>query len=933
MTPEHWEHLAALYEEASALDGSQRAAFLQNACRDDVDLRQELESLLASDGAATGFLGAGALTDAAMLLAADTSVSLAGKELAHYRVLSLLGSGGMGDVYRARDSRLGRDVAIKTIPGIFMSSEGARRRFEEEARAIASLSHPNVRALYDIGEVDGRLYAVLELLEGETLRERLGRAPLPVRKALEIGGAIAEGLAAAHNKGIVHRDLKPENVFLTSDGHVKVLDFGLATMRLSHEGDHSAASVPESRVVGGTVGYMSPEQVAQEGVDARSDLFSLGCVLFEMVSGRRLFQRATAAATTAAIVGDEPVELDSLGADLRRILARCLEKKPEARFQSARDLAFYLRTVAQSATESSAGGVTRVARWQRRAVWFATAAAGVAAVSVGLVMSRRLEPSPALHSYLLPPANTELCDDCGIALSPDGRRLAFVAGEAAGSLPSLWVQSLSESSARRIGGTEGARFPFWSPDGRSIGFVSRGSLMRVEADGDSPQTVCAPCSGQGTWSTEGIIVFGQVNNPLRAVPASGGTPVPLTQIDRTRANEGHIHPAFLPGGRRLLFRNISNNDPQARGIYAASLDSPATTLILRVSGISTPRSKAFVAAGHLLFVQEDALMAVPFDATRLRVEGEPKPIAPTTGPFAVAGPELLAYTQRPLLQLAWVDRQGRETALPFTGDFYAPVLSHDGQRVAVGKMAEEGRAAGDIWVYDLARNVPTRLTTSPEHEALPVWSPDDEWVLFTSDRRGRWDQYRKRSSGVGSEELLSFGAFDGHVQSWSRDGQSLIGHEVPAGDLWHLSLTDGATPLFKSPAREWAGQLSPRGDYLAYTSDETGQAEIYLQTFPPSTRRWRVSSAGGQWPKWRGDGRELFFTDTTTRLLMAVDITPGSPSLIGLPKPLFSKSFVDARQWVDVTADGQRFIVIRALADATPGKLTLLQNWTTKLKQ
>jgi eukaryotic-like serine/threonine-protein kinase len=936
MTPERWAQVGRLYETACALAGDERATFLLNACSGDEMLREEVESLLASEAAAGEYLGAGALADAARLVAEGDPRSLVGRTFDHYTVLSLLGSGGMGDVYRARDSRLGRDVAIKMIPGLVMGSAEVRSRFETEARAVAALSHSNVRALYDVGEVDSRLYAVMELLEGESLRGRLGRGRLPVGKAIEIGTGIAAGLAAAHRKGIVHRDLKPENVFITTAGQIKVLDFGLAKMAdgaldASGRDDHGTPQTA-STVVLGTVGYTSPEQAAGKEVDARSDIFSLGCVLYEMATGHRAFERRTGAETMAAIAGEEPAELDAIPLELRRIVARCLEKEADARFQSAQDLAFALRTILEAGADTGTSE-TRRARASRRGPWILVAAAG-AAVIVAIAASTfpRRERPATIRSFLLPPADIDFCSDCGIALSPDGRRLAFAARQRGATTRYLWVQSLGDSSARPLEGTEGARFPFWSPDSQWLGFfTSNDALKRIGASGGSVQRLCSPCAGQGTWGESGIIVFGSARNPLRGVSASGGQPFSVTELDPSQPEIGHVHPVFLPGGRRLLFRK-GFETPTGRGIYTVSLDSKATEFVMAVPGIVTPNAKVFVAAGRLLFVQENTLMAVRFDHGRVRVEGPAEPVAQTGGPFAVSGAGVLVYAQPAPSQLAWVDRTGREIeTLPIVGTLYEPSLSHDDRRVAITRFVDGNAAAGDVWVYDLAHGHGTRLTSDMAHDRAAVWSPDDEWIVFSSGF-GIDDLHRKRSNGSGEEEVLSMSGFHGEARSWSRD--SIIAHDLNDGsNLWHLSLPQQrATVLFETPFRELSGEISPDGQYIAYVSNETGNTEVYLQPFPPAGERWQVSKAGGWWPKWSGDGRELFFLEGHNKNMMVAEVRAGAASPVGVPQPLFAATMLHERVvQFDVTADGQRFLVIKPAADPGTGRITLIQNWTAGL--
>jgi eukaryotic-like serine/threonine-protein kinase len=930
VTAERWEQIGRLYEAASELPEERRAAFLRDACRDDDALREEVESLLANGVAAGEFLNAGAMLDAAKVLADDSLDPLVGRSLGHYAVISLLGAGGMGEVYKARDARLGRDVAVKVLPALATGSDSARLRFMREAKAVAALSHPNIRSLYDVGEADGRVYAVMELLEGETLRARIARGPLSSRKATEMSAAIAEGVAAAHARGIVHRDLKPENVFITAGGHVKVLDFGLAKM--PDPVDPHASAQTTTGVIPGTVGYMSPEQVSAGDADARSDIFSLGCVLHEMVSGRRPFERKTAAETMTAILNEDPPELEAASSDLRRIVAHCLEKQPEARFQSAQDLAFQLRGLLNSADlQDSRAALGR--RRRGRAPWLVAGTVSATSLVIAAAVALRHESSAMIYSYLLAPDNAVLCLECGIAISPDGRYLAYLARIEGEPKEALWVRPLSGPSAQRLQGTEGARFPFWSPDGHALGFASGDTLQKIDASGSSPpQKLCSPCSGQGTWSREGIIVFGSALNPLRGISASGGDPFPVTELEPTRGNDGHVHPVFLADGRHVLFRNTSNSNPSVRGIYAASLDSKATTLIVRTAGITTPLSKVFVAAGHLLFVQEGTLMAAPFNETRLRLKGNATAVASTAGPFSVSDTGILVYARRALYQLAWLDRSGREIeALPVRGDFYGPKLSHDGRRVALSRFDESGVAAGDIWVYDLARQVGTRITTDPANDRRPLWSPDDAWIVFTSDRTGRSNLYRRRSTGVGSDEFVFSSDFDGDATSWSGDERSVIVNDLGTGqDLWQVSLPDGkATRLLKTPSKESGGQISPDGKWIVYSSDETGRAEVYVQALPPSSARWTISTAGGLWPKWRADGRELFYTDASSKL-MAVDVKLEPSFEYDAPRLLFDGT---ALRDFDVTADGQRFLVVKPAPDAATRSIALVQNWMANLKQ
>jgi Tol biopolymer transport system component len=933
MTPDRWQRVAKLYEAASELPAGERAAFLRDAC-DDEALREEVRSLLASGAAAGDFLSAGALRDAARVLMEDESLSLAGERLGHYEVLSLIGSGGMGEVYRARDSRLGRNVAIKVLPALVTPSAHARERFEREGRAVAALSHPNIRSLYDVGESHGRAYAVMELLEGETLRTRLERGPLPLRKALDTAAAIADGLAAAHAKGIVHRDLKPENVFVTADGQVKVLDFGLAK---THEpiaqpdlDGHAASDAA------GTPGYMSPEQVSRGDLDARSDLFSFGCLLYEMVSGRRAFERATAPETMAAIVNEEPPELEAVGAEVRRIIAHCLEKEPAARFQSAQDLAFHLRGV----NVSNADGRRTFDRRDRRTAWLLGGAAlTIVTVAMTAWFLLRDEAARVVQSSLMPPPNVTYNVDLGFAISPDGRRLAYVARSTDESKEWLWVQALDGASAQRLPGTEGARSPFWSPDGRSLGFFADDSLMRIDASGGAPQPLCRSVGvGQGTWSAEEVIVFGGgFGDGLRGVSASGGDPFPVTELDSTRGEEAHWLPVFLRDGRRLLFHTLSNSDSSVRGIYATSLGSKRSTLVSTTSGLPGRTRNLEIAEGHLLFMREGRLMAAPFDDGLMRLTGEATPLADNVGAFSTSTTGMLVYALKASTELVWLDRNGRPIEAPtIRGDFSAPRLSHDGRRIAVMTFGE--RDTTDVWIYDARSGTGFALTSYPGRDGFPLWSPDDEWVWFHSDRTGRYELYRKRSTGVGIEESVLGWDRAPYATSWSRDGALILSDSRPdAEDLWTLAPGRTPTPLFTTPFKEWAAQISPDGRWIAYTSDETGQAEVFVRSFPSSGDALRVSKNGGIGPKWRGDGKELFFVDANRRMV-AVDVRVQPTFHAGEPRPLFDvtmmrRSYAPRVIHFDVAADGQRFLIVRIPPDIGTRPLTLVQNWTAGLKK
>jgi len=931
MTAEQWERVARLHEAASVLPSEERVAFLREACEGDEALREEVQSLLASEAAAGDFLNAGALRDAAHLLMQDNLLSLVGERVGSYEVLALIGAGGMGEVYRAHDSRLGRDVAIKILPALVTQSTDARSRFEREARAVAAMSHPNIRSLYDVGESHGRLYAVMELLEGETLRTRLGGGPLPIRKAVEIGAAIADALAAAHAKCIVHRDLKPENVFITTDGAVKVLDFGLAKtlapIALEEADRHTGDDDPA-----GTFGYMSPEQAAGGTVDARSDLFSFGCVFYEMVVGRRSFEGHTAPQLTAAILNEEPRDLEAIRPDLRRIIAHCLEKEPQERFQSAQDLAFHLRSL----NVAEANGRQSERQRDRRGAWLV--GGGIATVTVALAAWLLLpsNPAPMVQSQLTPPPNVALNLDLGLAISPDGRSLAYVARSSDDSKEWLWIQPLNGAPARPLPGTDGARFPFWSPDSRTVAFFAGNSLMKIEASGGTPRRLCSPVSAsEGAWGAGDVIVFGGFGSSLRGVSAAGGDPFPVTELDSTRGEEGHGSPVFLRDGRRLLFYMIANSDPSVRGIYATSLGSKRSELVRTISGPPGRIRGVGITEAHLVFMQEGRLMAAPFDDGRARLKAEATPLADSIGVFSLSATGILVYAQRLVTELAWLDRSGRPVDAPrIRGDFSVPTLSHDGRRIAVMNFGEKDTA--DVWVYDIGTGTGFALTNHPGNDGFPLWSPDDEWVYFHSDRTGRYELYRKRSTGVGTEESVLGWDSAPYATTWSREGALILSDSRPESeDLWQLAPGRNLAALVKTPFREWGTQMSPDGQRIAYNSNETGQPEIFVRSFPPAGDAIRVSNTGGIGPKWRGDGKELFFIDASRRM-MAVEVPLQRNLDRREPRPLFELPMMRRRPRVidfDVAADGQRFLIVRVPPDSGRRPLTLLQNWTAGLKR
>jgi eukaryotic-like serine/threonine-protein kinase len=875
---------------------------------------------------------------------------MSGARLGPYEIVSPLGAGGMGEVYRGRDGRLGREVAIKILPLEFRSDRERLLRFEQEARAAAALNHPHILAVHDIGEHNGLSYIVSELLEGETLREHLaGPSPrrLPARKAVEYAVQIARGLAAAHDKGIVHRDLKPENIFVTAGGHVKILDFGLA----KHvQPEPAAAAVTgalatDPGVVLGTVGYMAPEQVRGQPSDHRADIFAFGAMLYEMLSGRRAFEGQSGADTMTAILTKDPQPLPVTDAPiapaLARIVDRCLEKSPSARFQSTHDLGFALEGLSTDSGVSGAAPTSRrrLPAWLPWALAAASLMALVGTAALAIAFYGRPRDTALPVRFLLAPPGTSATFSATsnfLSVSPDGRHLAFVGANAAGT-PVIWVRPLDSLEARPLAGTDGAREPFWSPDGRYIGFFTFGRLKKIAISGGPPQTLTEAVNipTGGTWSRDGVILFSNLAGAIRQVSASGGVVSPATALDSVRQNAVHSFPHFLPDGRRFLFY-IRSPNPEQNGIHVKSLDSDDVRRLVDASS-----TVAYVAPGYLVYARDRVLLAQPFDAERAVTTGDPVPIAesvdqfPETGIAAFSASEtgVLAFRSSldaALSRLVWFDRRGRKVgdvgeARPYRN----PRLSPDGTRVAVELVDQSGNR--DIWLMDVARGVPVRFTFGAGRDASPVWSADGQTIAW----QGHSAMYRKPSSGAGPEERLRNEPWI--PDDWLPDGRGLLSHpSAPRQILLMPVVGADRTPRPVVEGRDITthARVSSDGRWVAFTSADSGQLEVYVQNFPTPAGRWQVSTNGGLQPKWRRDGKELFYLGMDS-MLMSVPVTLGSLAEVGKPQPLFQTRVEPATGVIwhqyDLTADGQRFLVNTPEAVSSP--VTVVLNWPALLKQ
>ena len=973
MTPERWQSINELYHEAHTRVPQERVTFLREQCAGDDDLYLEVASLLEAHEKADEYLSTPALEVEARAIASEPANSLILRQLAHYEILSLLGVGGMGEVWLASDTRLGRKVALKLLHSKFAADADQVRRFAQEACATSALNHPNILTIYDIGQHNGAPYIVAEWLEGAELRALLPpkAEALPVHTALDYARQIAAGLAAAHEKGIIHRDLKPENLFVTKDGRVKILDFGLTKLKppqfaraVDAQPLPGQPSLTGAGVILGTVGYMSPEQVRGEEVDQRSDLFSFGLILYEMLAGQRAFQHASMAETMAAILKEEPSGLagqESLNHEippqLFLIIRHCLEKKPDLRFQSAHDLGFALDAlslpaVAQPAPQPGIAADLSAVKVSAKTRLFGNARLAwlvVAIVLFGLLTASWLRRPPVAravsYSYLPLPEHTVSFDLSGVALSPDGQRVVLVA--VTEGVNRLWLYHFDQTVPELLPGTEEARYPFWSPDGRSIGFFAKTSLKRIEASGGSlPTAVCAaPLGSGGAWSSTGVILFAPDFNGtgLAQVAETGGDSTPVTSLDGARFETGHNFPSFLPDGRHFLFFTQAGQ-PEYRGVRLGSLDSPETSFLARAD------TKAeYSSAGYLLLMRGRRILAQPFDPANLTLSGEPVPITEPVfyeAPFRYAdltvfGNWTLIYRRggNPNSQLFWFDRNGKQLdAVGPPGIYRSIQLSPDRKQVLL-ESNDPQLETSDIWQWDLLRDSQTRLTFNPGTDTYPIWSPDGSQVAFDSNRAGFWGIYRWR--GDSQEELLLKGDQQILLTSdWSSDGQFIVyrqAHEKTRMDLEVLPMSgDGQTRNYlATPFDESYGNVSPDGRWLAYQSNNSGHYAIYVQSFPEPGRQIPVSQGDGILPRWRRDGRELYYVGLDDKL-MAVPVQTGATFSAGTPVPLFDVGSLGRRlrcYVYDVSADGQKFLLIRPLEDASMRPLTVVQNWTELLKK
>ncbi len=939
-----------------------------------------------------------------------------GTTLLNYRITDKLGAGGMGEVWRAEDTKLGREVALKVLPDEFAQDPDRMARFEREAKVLASLNHPNIATLYGLetaipsgteretetgtdpnsklktknsklpadtdsnagAERNSKLrtqnsklpanagpttFLAMELVEGEDLSERIKRGPVPVEEAVAIALQIAEALEAAHEQGIVHRDLKPANIKLRPDGTVKVLDFGLAKAWDAETGDSSLSLSPTltahataAGVIIGTAAYMSPEQAAGVSADRRADIWAFGVVLWEMLTGNKLFDGETVSHVLAAVLKDE-VDLDALPdrtpARLRELIERCLKKKPKQRLQAIGDARILLEEYRDDPetfdrpTSAATPEVVLKPMWKRAIPWAAVLAATVAALSLGLLLIGREAPEQRVIRFETPPpegGRFHLAPDNPgpVAVSPDGRMIAYSARTADGIIQ-LWVRALDEAEARPLPGTGNAQYPFWSSDSRRIGFFAGNKLRVIEAVGGPPLALCDAADGKGgSWSQDGVIVFSpSYNSPLHRVSEAGGESTPITEFDADRKDNSHRHPRFLPNGRHFLYMARSaSGSSEGHAVMIGSLDGSQDRVLFRA-----PAAVEY-ASGHILFVRERTLMARPFDAGKLEFTGDAFPIseavtllAPGTvvGVFSASQNGVLAYQagegQDGSFRLVWRDREGKELGTIGEPGSYDEVHVIPGGELATVTLEENSAGTGDVWVIDLRRNLFTRFTFDPGYESGVTPSPDGETLFFTAERNGVYTLLKKEIGGSGEGEVILESTTEMYPSSVSPDGENLAffkGGDDSSWDIWILPLSGEteASPFIETEFGEAFAMFSPDGRWLAYMSNESGSPEIYVTAFPKPGRKWQISTSGGQSPRWTENGSEIVY-HASDGTLIAVRIEPrGGGLLIGEASPLFNTGLQPSGQplWA-LSPDGERVLAMETVSDHDAPNLSVVVNW------
>jgi len=886
-----------------------------------------------------------------------------GTKVGPYEIGGSLGVGGMGEVYRARDTKLKREVAVKVLPEIF-ATDGARKlRFEREAELLASLNHPNIAHLYGLEDAGAVHALVMELVDGATLAERIAQGPMALEEAVVLAKQIADGLEYAHERGIIHRDLKPANIKVTPDGQAKILDFGLAKALAGDGAEGDIATSPTISVAAttagvllGTAGYMSPEQAKGKSVDRRADIWAFGCVLYEMLTGKPAFDGETITDKLAAVVRGEP-ELSQLPEKtpqrIRELVQRCLIKDPKQRLQAIGEARIALDQWLSHPEEENPATVGAAAL-SKKWIWILGAVASTTtllAITFGWMYRNRAPTGGrVVRSYTKAMPNSSFVvfggTGAGFALSPDGRQLAYVATISEGKVL-LWVRPVDSMKARSLEGTDGAGFPFWSPDGRFIGFFAAGKLKKIEASGGPPLTICdAPEGRGGTWNHEGVLLFTPgLRFPIFRVSAAGGKPVAVTALDQAKHEQSHRWPFFLPDGRHFLYlagEPFTPKENPTNTVMVGSIDSKETKPLF------SSYANAIYASGRLLFLRQNTLMAQPFDVQRLELIGDPVPIADPVledegrvlGLFSASDNGALTYIEgvgTADRQLNWFDRKGTKLGELMGPDAYTDVqISPDGKKVFFAI----GLSESDIWTYDLARGIKTRLTfgasTSVANNAVVV-SPDGRRMAYTSIRNGIFSIFQRTTDGSGKEDLVVDGSSSTtYPNDWSPDGK-LLAYEVSNSGVWEIwmaPLSDSRKPypFLRSQFSQLGPRFSPDGKFVTYFSTESGRPEVYVVPFPGPGGKWQVSAGGGTWPRWGRDGKEIFYRSPDNRI-MSAEMKHGNNSFeIGTARALFeTRTYQRGGAVFDVSPDSQRFPVIYSLMQGNVS-IALVENWDSELR-
>lgn len=947
--PQDWPRIRRIFEEALARPEQGRSAFLVEACGGDRFVAEQVERMLAAHAQGAGFLD-----EPLDVTLGDATGVLEQRQVGPYQLQARIGAGGMGEVYRARDTRLHRTVAVKVLRARHALDPASRERFVREARAAAALNHPHICTLYDVGHEGDLDYLVMEHLEGETLAARVAAGPMPITSAIRCAAQIASALDMAHRSQIVHRDLKPGNIMLTRAG-AKLLDFGLAKPYAAAAIRGAAQSPRDLAATGllfGTPHYIAPEQLTGGHADTRSDIFAFGAVLYEMLTGQKAFAGTTQVEVLDAIVAGEPRRPSSVvplvPPLVDQLVTRCLSKDPDERWQSAQDICFALQSL--DGPNTSAGAPARKADGLGRR-WAWPLAAGISAAALTLIIGdprgMAAPPRSAVRLSLDPPDQTTFVGGFAapyVALSPDGRQVAFVPTPLEGT-SLLWIRELDAVTSRSLPGTDGVTLPFWAPDGQSIGFFADGKLKAIALHDNSVRVICdAPDARGGAWG-DGVVVFAShVDGPLFQVPADGGHPAKLTALDATRQEASHRLPSFLPDGRHFLFMAQSGR-PEHNVVHVGSIDSTEVTPLAIVG------SKAIYNDGYLVYAQPGGrLVAQQFSTSSLTLEGEPFAIGDYAAlrsglagdaSFSTAGSVLAYWRGDPsVTTLTWHDRHGQVLGtVGAPGDHMDLDITRDDRKVAVETIDRE-TGTGDIWTIDLRNNIAARLTTDPAWDFGPAWSPDGSKIAFGSIRNGLQRLFQTSADGSEVSELLveSTDAVGG--ADWSLPQGPIIFQNMSKLKIGVSPLDRSSSPrlLFRDSFAENDGRLSPDGRWLAYTSNESGTWDVYVRPFPQLDRKWRVSPAGGSRPLWRRDGRELYYVGPD-QMLMAAPLTPTDDDLVvHASEPLFKLRMINfppslPRQQYVADAKGSRFLVNTVVAPATPTPITVVMDWNSVLPE